>query len=88
MPILSFQDYQFQQSMPEGIWRWTTRMDLSGLTPSFSIRDIFSPYGLLRDSIPLPGPIIQAMAGSITNLQSAFAPVILAAPAALVFTLD
>ena len=85
---LRIQDYQFQQATPQGMWRWTTRMDLGGPSPAFSVRDILSPYGLLRDSIPLPGMIIQAMAESIGQLQASFAPSILVSPLMLVFTQD
>jgi len=54
----------------------------------FSIRDIISPYGLLRDSIPIPGVVIQSMAESIGNLQSSFTPSMLIAPLTLAFTVD
>jgi hypothetical protein len=53
---------------------------------SFQVRDIVSPFGLLRDNIPLPGPVVTAMGNSITELQSAFAPLIVAAPTSLAFT--
>ena len=91
MPLasnLQFQDYQFKFQAREGIWRWTTRLDVSGPVPRYEVRDIFSPFGLLRDRIPVPGVIIQAMAESITELQQAFPPSIFVAPAFLVFTLD
>ena len=88
MPALRFQDYQFQQETPSGTWRWTTRMDLTGLSPSFSVRDILSPYGILRDSIPIPGLVIQAMSTSISDLQDTFKPSFLVAPLALTFTQD
>ena len=91
MPVaaaLQFQDYQFQQSTPRGTWKWTTRVDVSGPAPSYSIRDILSPYGVLRDSVPLPGLVVQAMADSVTQLQAQFVPSILVAPASLTFTLD
>lgn len=85
---LRFQDYQFQVSTPQGVWRWTTRMDLTGPTPSYSVRDIITPYGLLRDSIPLPGIIVQAMAESIGQLQSSFVPAITVGPSLLTFVVD
>lgn len=91
MPIaaaLQFQDYQFQQATPRGLWKWTTRVDVSGPAPSYSIRDILSPYGVLRDSVPLPGVVVQAMGDSVTQLQSQFAPAIAVSPGGLTFTLD
>lgn len=91
MPLasnLQFQDYQFKFQARAGVWRWTTRLDVSGPVPRYEVRDIFSPFGLMRDRIPVPGDIIQAMAESITELQQAFPPSILANPLGLVFTLD
>ena len=85
---LRFQDYQFQQATLQGYWKWTTRMDVTGPAPMFSIRDIVSPYGLLRDSIPIPGVVIQSMAESIGNLQASFTPSILLNPVMLTFTVD
>lgn len=91
MPLasaLQFQDYQFKFQAREGFWRWTTRVDVSGPVATYEIRDIFTPFGLMRDRIPIPGAIVQAMAESITELQQAFPPTILIAPASLIFTLD
>jgi len=83
------QDYQFELSVPVGKWRWTTRLDVSGSNPTYSVRDIVSPYGLLRDSIPLPGTVVQAMADSIAELQANFSPHILVGPpTSLTFTVD
>lgn len=85
---LRFQDYSFQQPTPMGMWRWTTRVDLSGMAPAYSVRDIVSPYGLLRDSVPIPGPVVASMAESILQLRVNFAPALLASPLHLTFTLD
>lgn len=85
---LQFQDYQFQVVKPAGVWKWTTRVDVSQSLPVFEVRDIISPYGLLRDSIPLPGDVVQAMSGSITQIQQSFAPLILISPTVLTFTVD
>jgi len=53
------------------------------------VRDVISPYGLLRDSIPIPGPVIQAMADSITELQANFAPsILIGPPSSLIFSVD
>ena len=91
MPLvqnLRHHDYQFEfPTPPVGKWRWTTRLDVSQSVPAYSIRDIISPYGLLRDSIPIPGAIIQEMAQSIAELSSNFVPSILVGPPTqLVFT--
>ena len=91
MPLasaLQFQDYQFSIQTLEGSWRWTTRVDVSGPFPQYSVRDIFTPFGLIRDRVPIPGEIIQAMAESITELQASFPPSILLAPTSVTFTLD
>lgn len=82
------QDYQFQATVPAGTWRWTTRVDVSLGTPQYEVVDVKSPYGTLRDMIPIPGPVITAMADSIATVQQAFAPAIMLAPSgAMTFTL-
>jgi hypothetical protein len=86
---LRFHDYQFEYSAPAGKWYWTTRVDVSQSTPSYQVRDIKSPYGLLRDSIPILGEVIQAMASSIVELRSNFAPsILIGPPTSLVFEVD
>ena len=85
---LQFQDYQFQVTLPSGPWRWTTRVDVSGPLPVTQIRDVITPYGLLRDMIPIPGEVAQAMSDSITQVQQSYTPSILLSPTSLIFTLD
>lgn len=85
---LEFQDIQFKWQVPTGIWRWTTRIDTSGASPKYEVRDIISPYGLLRDSIPLPGDVVVQMGASIVKVQQAFAPRMLLNATSLTFTLD
>jgi hypothetical protein len=85
---LQTQEYQFKVQTPSGLWRWTTRVDLSQATPAYQIRDITTPYGLLRDSIPLPGAVVQEMGNSITLLQQQFAPSILLGLSSLTFVVD
>lgn len=82
------QDYSYAIQVPAGTWRWTTRVDVSQATPQFQILNVVSPFGLLRDSIPLPGQVVQSMANSITELMTAFAPTIVLSPTSLTFTLD
>lgn len=77
---LRFQDYQFQVTVPTGQWRWTTRVDVSGSAVAYQVRDIISPYGILRDTIPIPGAVIVAMGESIDQVQQNFAPRILIGP--------
>lgn len=78
---IRFQDYEFQyQVTTGGVWRWKTRMDVSGSVPFFEIRDITSPFGLLRDSIPIPGVVVQAMSESIDQIKQNFPPTILVGP--------
>jgi hypothetical protein len=83
------QDSQFEERTAAGVWRWTTRMDVSGASPTFQIRDIASPWGLLRDSVPIPGDIVLKMAESINELMNAYAPAIMIGPpSSLVFEVD
>ena len=82
------QDYKYQVQVPQGTWRWTTRVDVSKASPVFSIRDVISPYGILRDTIPIPGTVVTSMAESITDLESAFAPSIVISPNTLTFTVN
>ena len=63
-------------------------MDVTGPSPVFTIRDIISPFGILRDSIPIPGAVVQSMADSIGNLQASFTPTFLVNPLTLTFTQD
>lgn len=92
MPLvnnLQVHDYQFELAIPAGKWKWTTRLDVSGYSPVYSVRNIISPYGLLRDSIPLPGAVVTAMAESIEELKTNFSSHILVGPpSSLTFTLD
>lgn len=86
---IRFQDYQFQTIVATGTWRWTTRMDVTGVNPSFQVRDIQAPFGILRDTIPIPGDVITEMANSITEIQSNFPPnIFLGPPSSLAFILD
>lgn len=92
MPLaanLQTHDYSFAYQMVQGVWRWTTRMDVSGSAPTFQIRDIISPFGVLRDTIPLPGEIVEKMAESIDELRSQFHPtILLGPPSSLIFEVD
>lgn len=64
-------------------------MDVSGLTPAFQIIDILTPFGVFRDSVPLPGEVVQAMSASIDSLLANFQPNILVGPpSTLSFTVD
>jgi len=85
---LQFQDYQFRITLLSGPWKWTTRVDVSQALPTTQIRDVITPYGLLRDTIPIPGEVVQAMADSITEVQQAYTPSILLDPTTLTFVVD
>lgn len=86
---ISAQDVVFSYDLNGRAWRWKTRMDLSGSTPTFQVFDILTPYGIFRDSVPLPGPIVEAMAESIQSLKSNFKPSILVGPpTSLSFVVD
>lgn len=85
---LQFQDYQFRITLLSGPWKWTTRVDVSQALPTTQIRDVITPYGLLRDTIPIPGEVVQAMADSITEVQQSYTPSILLNPLSLTFVLD
>lgn len=92
MPLasnLKSHDYQFELAVAAGRWRWTTRLDVSQSNPIFTVRDVVSPYGLLRDSVPIPGEVIQAMAESIDELRANFSPhILIGPPSTLTFTVD
>lgn len=86
---LQTQSYKFQQDTLTGRWCWTTRMDVSGAAPSYSITDIVSPYGILRDSIPIPGDIVEAMAESVNQIRTQFPPdIFIGPPSSLIFEVD
>ena len=55
-------------------------MDVSGAYPVFKVQGIITPYGLLRDSIPIPGAIILKMAESINEMGQAYSPTIAVGP--------
>lgn len=63
--LLRHYDFQFQVALPRGSWRWTTRIDNTYAVGSAQILEVITPYGVLRDSIPIPGDIVFAMADSI-----------------------
>jgi hypothetical protein len=63
-------------------------VDVSQALPTTQIRDVITPYGLLRDTIPIPGEVVQAMADSITEVQQSYTPSILLNPLSLTFVLD
>ncbi len=93
MPIsaasISSQDVGFSVNSGGRTWRWKTRMDVSGASPTFQVIDILSPWGPLRDSIPLPGDVVQGMSDSIVSLKANFKPMILVGPpTSLTFSVD
>ena len=89
VPFIKHQDARYQEITPVGTWAWTTRMDVSGAFPIFQIREITTPYGLLRDSIPIPGNIVLKMAESIAEMQQAYSPAItVGPPTILTFTVN
>lgn len=81
--------YQFQQDTLTGRWSWVTVMDVSGSNPTYRVERIVSPYGILRDSIPIPGDIIEAMSESIVEVRTQFPPnILIGPPTSLTFDLD
>lgn len=86
---LQSQSYEFQEDTPGGRWRWTTVMDVSGSSVSFRVTRIVTPYGVLRDSVPFPGSVVEAMAESISLLRTQFPPTIFVGPpSSLAFDVD
>lgn len=85
---LRLQDYQFEVQTPLGKWRWTTRVDVTGSVPAYQIRDIIAPFGLLRDTVPIPGDVVVAMGESIQEVKAQFPPAILLGAASLSFVVD
>ena len=86
MGYLSANSYQFHHLTAVGRWEWTVRVELV-TSPTYSVVNIKSPYGLLRDSIPLPGDVVEQMALSIESLRTAFPSTLTLGPS-LVFTVD
>ena len=81
--------YQFRQDTATGRWSWVTVMDVSGSNPSFRIERIVSPFGVLRDSIPIPGEVIEAMSQSIVEVRTQFPPnILIGPPSSLTFDID
>jgi hypothetical protein len=86
---ISAQDVGFSYTLNGRVWRWKTRTDLSGVSPTFQVIDIITPFGVLRDSIPLPGEVVQAMSESIDALVSNFkAKLLVGPPTSLTFYVD
>jgi hypothetical protein len=86
---LQTQEFRFQTQSASGRWSWVTVVDLSRSVPIYRIERIVTPYGLFRDSIPLPGDVVIAFAESISTLQTQFPPrILIGPPSSLVFTLD
>jgi len=86
---ISAQDVGFSLTLNGRLWRWKTRMNLSGAAPSFQVIDIVTPFGVLRDQVPLPGEVVQAMSESIDSLLANFKPNILVGPpSSLTFNVD
>lgn len=63
-------------------------MDVSLSVTKTEIRDVISPYGLLRDSIPIPGEVVQEMANSISTVLQSYPPSILLSTDSLTFVVD
>lgn len=64
-------------------------MDVSGAAPVFQVLNIVTPFGMLRDTVPIPGAVIQGMSESITSLMNNFKPTILVGPpTSLTFSVD
>ncbi len=74
------QAYSFKQDTALGRWSWTTVMDVSGVSPAFKVTDIRTPFGLYRDTTPIPGEIVEAMGASILQIRTQFQPAILVGP--------
>lgn len=93
MPItaanIRFHDLQFSLQVGTGLWRWTTRMDLSASVPVFQVKDILTPFGMLRDSVAIPGDVILAMRDSIEQFKANFPPsILIGPPTSLSFTVN
>lgn len=86
MGYLQANAYQFQYLTSVGRWEWKVRVELTTV-PAYTVLDIKSPYGVLRDSIPLPGEVVESMAASISTLRTSF-PATLTLGATLTFVVD
>ena len=50
---LRTQSYEYGYDVAEGRWTWTTQVDVTLASPIYRVTNIISPYGLLRDTIPI-----------------------------------
>jgi len=86
---ISSQNVEFSITLNGRVWRWTTVMDVSGAVPTFMIKNITTPYGILRDSTPLPGAVVEGMSESIQSLVANYrSSILVGPPGALVFVVD
>ena len=86
MGNLQANTYSFQYQTNVGRWEWKVSVSLVSV-PTYSVVDIKSPYGLLRDSIPIPSEVIAEMAAAIVSLRSSFpSSIVLGTP--LTFVVD
>lgn len=67
MTTLVSSSYGFQHNGPDGIYIFYVAVDLVG---QYSVRDIRTPQGLLRDSRPLPESVVRAMSDALDVVQS------------------
>lgn len=77
---ISVQDVGFSTTVAGRVWRWKTRLDVTGAYPVYAVVEIVTPFGLFRDTIPLPGEVVQAMSESIDTLKATYKPRILVGP--------
>jgi hypothetical protein len=68
--------YSFSTQSVGGTWGWSVKADNTlGIGQLFQFVDITTPYGpLFQVEIPIPGDVIQEMAGSLFEVQSQLAP--------------
>lgn len=64
-------------------------MDLTASVPVFQVKDILTPFGMLRDSVAIPGDVVLAMRDSIEQFKANFPPgILIGPPTSLSFTVD
>lgn len=86
---LQVQTYRFNKQLPSGLWSWSVVMDLSGPSTVFRVEDVLTPFGPLRDSVPLPGDVVTEMSDTIETLLTNFPATISVSPTGtLTLTVD
>jgi hypothetical protein len=71
--------FRFSKISVGGTWYWTvSASNVQGASQQYYVCDIQTPFGRYTDGVdvPIPGDVVQEMAGSMTQLQQQLAPLL------------